>query len=103
MRKKAAVAAFCALLLMQACGPLAAQTPAPVPPPDAPGLLQRLRDRARDVQQKVYDIGGTAMALADAYYEEHIQPVTAGYTEWASNLKTSMWTRIKTTVDSYVS
>ncbi|XP_033182297.1 apolipoprotein C-IV [Anabas testudineus] len=84
MHPKASVFVFCVILLMQACRPLLAQTPPPAQP-DAPGLLERLAEHARKVKDTVHGLGETALDFAGAYYEEHIQPVTASYVEWASN------------------
>ncbi|KAK2844833.1 hypothetical protein Q5P01_011492 [Channa striata] len=92
---------FCVVLLLQACRPLLAQTPAPKQQ-DSPGLLQRLTERAREAKSKVQNIGDTALELLGAYYEDHIQPVTASYTEWASNVRSSVWTKLKTTIDNYM-
>lgn len=39
----------------------------------------------RKVKDTVHGLGETALDFAGAYYEEHIQPVTASYVEWASN------------------
>lgn len=56
----------------------------------------------RDVKDKVHDFGEIALGFAGAYYEEHIQPVTTSYVEWASDVKSSMLTKIKTTFDNYM-
>ncbi|XP_035528916.1 apolipoprotein C-IV [Morone saxatilis] len=73
---------------MQACGPLLAQTQAPEQP-DAPGILQRLTEKAREAKAKVQDYGGAALGFLGAYYEDHIQP-------WASGVKSSVWEKIQT-------
>uniref|UniRef100_UPI001ED7E880 apolipoprotein C-IV n=1 Tax=Scatophagus argus TaxID=75038 RepID=UPI001ED7E880 len=89
------------ILLMQACGPLLAQTAAP-DPPDSPGILQRLTERAREAKAKVQDLGGTVLDFVGAYYGDHIQPVTDTYVEWASDIKSSAWEKIQTTFDNYM-
>ncbi|KAK2910013.1 hypothetical protein Q8A73_007728 [Channa argus] len=86
---------------MQACRPLLAEPPDPKQP-DSPGLLKRLTERAREAKDKVQNFGDIALGVLGAYYEEHIQPVTVSYTEWASNVKTSIWDKLKTTIDSYM-
>lgn len=56
----------------------------------------------RDVKDKVHDYGEIALGFAGAYYEEHIQPVTASYVEWASDVRSSVLKKIKTTFDDYM-
>ncbi|XP_040900928.1 apolipoprotein C-IV [Toxotes jaculatrix] len=92
---------FGLILLIQACGPLLAETPT-LGQTDSPGMMQRLLDRARNVKAKAQDIGGIALGFVGAYYEDHIQPVTDSYAEWASNVKSSMWNKIQTTIDNYM-
>lgn len=36
------------------------------------------------------------------YYEDHIQPVTDSYVEWASNVKSTVWEKIQTTIDKLI-
>ncbi|XP_056237744.1 apolipoprotein C-IV [Seriola aureovittata] len=91
---------FGLILLMQACGPLSAQTLKPAEA-DSPGILQRLAERARDAKAKVHGLGVTALDFLGTYYEDHIQPVTDNYVGWASNVKSSMWEKIQTTIDNY--
>uniref|UniRef100_A0A668VR39 Uncharacterized protein n=1 Tax=Oreochromis aureus TaxID=47969 RepID=A0A668VR39_OREAU len=79
---------FSLFLLMQACGPLLAQIE-PAKEPDSPGLLQKLAARVRAAKNKVLAIGELAQGFAAAYYEDHIQPVTDSYVEWASGVKSS--------------
>uniref|UniRef100_A0A672Y6F6 Uncharacterized protein n=1 Tax=Sphaeramia orbicularis TaxID=375764 RepID=A0A672Y6F6_9TELE len=55
----------------------------------------------REAKVKVQDFGEAALGFAGAYYEDHIQPVTASYTDWASGLKSTLWEKIKTTIDDY--
>ncbi|XP_039475996.1 apolipoprotein C-IV isoform X2 [Oreochromis aureus] len=85
---------------MQACGPLLAQIE-PAKEPDSPGLLQKLAARVRAAKNKVLAIGELAQGFAAAYYEDHIQPVTDSYVEWASGVKSSVWEKIQTTIDHY--
>ncbi|CAI5663600.1 unnamed protein product [Oreochromis niloticus] len=91
---------FSLFLLMQACGPLLAQIE-PAKEPDSPGLLQKLAARVRAAKNKVLAIGELAQGFAAAYYEDHIQPVTDSYVEWASGVKSSVWEKIQTTIDHY--
>ncbi|XP_059195422.1 apolipoprotein C-IV [Centropristis striata] len=86
---------FGLILLMQACVPLLAQT-------DSPGILQRLAEKTSEAKAKVQDLGGTVLGFFGAYYEDHIQPVTSSYAEWASDIKSSVWEKIQTTIDSYI-
>ncbi|KAM6994348.1 apolipoprotein C-IV [Tautogolabrus adspersus] len=88
-------------MLMQACGPLSAQTPAVPAQPDPPGMLQRLAEKAREVKAKVQDLGELALGFAGAYYEDHVQPVTDRYFGWAFSVKSSVWEKIQVTMDNY--
>ncbi|XP_040020898.2 apolipoprotein C-IV [Gasterosteus aculeatus] len=95
------------VLLMQACGPLSAQTPMSgvsdaEPPTDPPGLLRRLAQKTREVNAKVQDLGAPVMGFIGAYYEDHIQPVAESYVEWASNLRSSMLDKIQITIGNYL-
>ncbi|XP_074511044.1 apolipoprotein C-IV [Sebastes fasciatus] len=94
-------AVFGVILLMQACGPLLAQTLAPLQP-DSPGMLQRLAEKTREVKAKVQDLGEPVLGYIGAYYEDHIQPVTEIYFEWAANVKSFVWEKIQTTIDNYM-
>lgn len=42
------------------------------------------------------------LGYAGAYYEDHIQPLTDSYTEWASNVKSTVWQKIQTVIDNYM-
>ncbi|XP_069393230.1 apolipoprotein C-IV [Paralichthys olivaceus] len=95
------VLVFGLVLLMQVCVPLSAQTLAP-DQPDSPGILRSLVQKAREAKAKVQDFGKTAVGFFGAYYEDHIQPVTNSYAEWASNVRSSMWDKIQTSIDSYM-
>uniref|UniRef100_A0A3B4WNY0 Uncharacterized protein n=1 Tax=Seriola lalandi dorsalis TaxID=1841481 RepID=A0A3B4WNY0_SERLL len=57
----------------------------------------------RDAKAKVHGLGVTALDFLGTYYEDHIQPVTDNYVGWASNVKSSMWEKIQTTIDNYSS
>ncbi|KAK5861892.1 hypothetical protein PBY51_017331 [Eleginops maclovinus] len=92
---------FGLILLMQACGPLLAETPA-TDQTDSPGLLQRLAEKTREVKAKVRDYGLPVLGFIDIYYEDHIQPLTDSYFQWASNIKSSVWEKIQTTIDNYM-
>ncbi|KAI3361197.1 hypothetical protein L3Q82_013397 [Scortum barcoo] len=95
---------FSLILLMEACGLLLAQSPSPAPAqPDPPGILQRLAEKARETKAKVQDLGGVAWGFLDAYYEDHIQPVTDSYTKWASDVKSSVWETILSRIENYMS
>lgn len=84
---------FFLIFLMQAL----AQTPSPEEP-DSPGILQRLQERARKAKTKIEDIVLVAVGFGGAYYEDHIQPVTDSYVEWATNLRNSLWEKFRATV-----
>ncbi|XP_047455044.1 apolipoprotein C-IV [Mugil cephalus] len=88
------------LLLMQACGPLLAQTATPTEP-DSPGILQKLAEKARAARTRFRDLGDLALGFAGAFYEDHIQPVTDSYAQWASDVKSSVWEKIQITIDDY--
>uniref|UniRef100_A0A3P9MMR6 Apolipoprotein C-IV n=1 Tax=Oryzias latipes TaxID=8090 RepID=A0A3P9MMR6_ORYLA len=77
-----------------------AQTP--TEQPDSPGILRRLAERARQAKAKFQGLGETALGFAGAYYEDHIQPVTDSYVEWASNVRSSLQERIQTAVENYI-
>ncbi|XP_061573204.1 apolipoprotein C-IV [Cololabis saira] len=89
------------VLLMQACLPALTQTPA-AGVPDSPGILRRLADRARHAKDTIQVVGGSVYGFAEAYYEDHIQPVTNRYTEWASNKRKSAWESVQTAVGNYM-
>ncbi|XP_071325736.1 apolipoprotein C-IV [Trachinotus anak] len=93
--------AFALILLLQACRPLSAQTLSPAEN-DSPGILQRLAERARQAKSTVSAFGETALGFLGAYYEDHIQPVTDSYVGWASDVRSSMWEKIQTTMDNYM-
>ncbi len=56
----------------------------------------------RETKSKVKDFGGAAWGFFGTYYEDHIQPLTDSYTEWASDVKSSVWEKIQTTVENYL-
>lgn len=56
----------------------------------------------REAKTKVQDIGETVLDFASAYYEDHIQPVRESYAKWASDIKSSIWERIQSTVHDYM-
>ncbi|KAJ0000011.1 hypothetical protein NQD34_011853 [Periophthalmus magnuspinnatus] len=85
------------ILLIQACGPLLAQTPAP----DPPGLLERLTERAMEAKEKVQRAGAAVLGFAEAYYEDHLQPVASSYYQWASTWRDNMWEKVHTKISSY--
>ncbi|XP_041843545.1 apolipoprotein C-IV [Melanotaenia boesemani] len=84
---------FFLIFLMQAL----AQTPSPEES-DSPGILQRIQERARKARTKIQDIVSLAVGFGGAYYEDHIQPVTDSYVEWATNLGSSLWEKVQATV-----
>ncbi|XP_039662345.1 apolipoprotein C-IV [Perca fluviatilis] len=88
---------FGLILLMQACEPLLAQSPAPIQP-NSPGILQRLAEKTREATATVKHLRG----FIGTYYEDHIQPVTDSYFEWATNVKSSVWEKIQTTIDKLI-
>uniref|UniRef100_A0A667XYX5 Apolipoprotein C-IV n=1 Tax=Myripristis murdjan TaxID=586833 RepID=A0A667XYX5_9TELE len=78
------------------------QTPVPaVEESDSPGILQRLAERARHAKAKAEELGGVVLGFAAAYYEDHVQPVTDPYFEWAASTRSSFWERVQKTVDNY--
>uniref|UniRef100_A0A3P9HAA8 Apolipoprotein C-IV n=1 Tax=Oryzias latipes TaxID=8090 RepID=A0A3P9HAA8_ORYLA len=74
----------------------------PTEQPDSPGILRRLAERARQAKAKFQGLGETALGFASAYYEDHIQPVTDSYVEWASNVRSSLQEGIQTAVENYM-
>ncbi|CAN9513799.1 unnamed protein product [Ophioblennius macclurei] len=92
--------AFILILILQACGPLSAQTMAPAEL-EPQGFLQRLTESARNAKANIQHYGKLARGFADTYYEDHIQPVAGSYVDWASEVKKSMWERLQTTIDNY--
>ncbi|KAK1896256.1 Apolipoprotein C-IV [Dissostichus eleginoides] len=92
---------FGLILLMQACGPLLAETPASKQP-NSPGLLQRLAEKTREVKATVQVYGAPVLGFFDTYYEDHIQPVTDSYFQWASSVRSSVWEKIHSTIDNYM-
>ncbi|XP_061633525.1 apolipoprotein C-IV [Phyllopteryx taeniolatus] len=77
------------ILLIQACGPIWAQTQTPEPEPDSPGILERLVDRARAAQENVQNAMDLVKGIAAVYYDEHVQPVVDNYSQWAAGIRTS--------------
>ncbi|XP_061802499.1 apolipoprotein C-IV [Nerophis lumbriciformis] len=77
------------ILLIQACGPLWAQTPVPGQP-DSAGILHGLKETARAAKAKVQSVMEAVMDYVGAYYEDHVQPVTDSYSEWASGIQHSL-------------
>lgn len=65
-------------------------------------MLQRLAEKTREVKAKVQDLGEPVLGYIGTYYEDHIQPVTEIYFEWAANVKSSVWEKIQTTIDNYM-
>lgn len=50
---------------------------------------------------KAKELGGVVLGFAAAYYEDHVQPVTDPYFEWAASARSSFWERVQKTVDNY--
>ncbi|XP_035490058.1 apolipoprotein C-IV [Scophthalmus maximus] len=92
---------FGLICLMQVCGPVLAETLAPEPA-DSPGMLQMLAKKAREAQEKVNELVGGVLMLASMYHDEYIQPLTSSYAQWASDVKSSAWEKIQTTLDEYM-
>ncbi|CAK6959083.1 apolipoprotein C-IV [Scomber scombrus] len=91
------------LILLTACGPLLAQTPTPpTTQPESEGIMWRLANRARDAKTKVLNVGEAVLGIAGSYYEDHLQPVAESYSQWASDVRGSMWEKIQTTIDNYM-
>lgn len=55
----------------------------------------------REAKATVQGWGEPVLGYIDAYYEDHIHPVTGSYVEWASDVKSSVWEKIQTTIDNY--
>ncbi|XP_061770672.1 apolipoprotein C-IV [Nerophis ophidion] len=89
------------ILLIQACGPLWAQTPVPGQP-DSPGILQSLKETARAARAKVQSVMGVMTDYVGAYYEDHVQPVTDSYREWASGIQHSLSEKMQRTFMSFM-
>ncbi|XP_033976758.1 apolipoprotein C-IV [Trematomus bernacchii] len=92
---------FGLILLMQACGPLLVETKAPRQP-NPPGLLEWLTQKAREVNANIQGYGRPLLGFLYAYYEDHIQPVTDSFFQWASSVKSSVWEKIQTTIEQAV-
>ena len=56
----------------------------------------------REAKTKVLSVGEVVLGIAGSYYEDHLQPVTDSYSKWASDVKSSMWEKIQTTIDNYM-
>uniref|UniRef100_A0A8C5G995 Uncharacterized protein n=1 Tax=Gouania willdenowi TaxID=441366 RepID=A0A8C5G995_GOUWI len=56
----------------------------------------------RETKEKIQGYGELAQGYADAFYEDHIQPVTDTYVEWVSSLKDSMWEKIQSNMENYM-
>lgn len=56
----------------------------------------------REAKTTVQYVGETVLDFAGAYYEDHIQPVTESYARWASDIKSSMWEKIQSTIHDYM-
>lgn len=54
----------------------------------------------REAKAKVQNVGEAVLGAAASYYEDHLQPVASSYAQWASDVKTSMWEKIQTTIDN---
>ncbi|XP_077383325.1 apolipoprotein C-IV isoform X2 [Festucalex cinctus] len=82
------------ILLIQACGPLWAQTPEPGLPV-SPGFLERLLDKARAAKENAAAGRDMAIDFASEYYDEHIQPVVEDYSQWAAGFRDSAKEKIR--------
>ncbi|XP_072316455.1 apolipoprotein C-IV [Eucyclogobius newberryi] len=85
------------ILLIQASGPLLAQSTDPPPP----GLMQRLTERAIKAREKVQHVREAVLGFAGTYYEDHLQPAAASYYEWASGWRDSLWDTMHSRIKSY--
>lgn len=47
------------------------------------------------------EMGGLVLGIVGTYYEDHFQPLVDSYSEWASNVKSSMWEKVQTTFENY--
>lgn len=52
---------------------------------------------------RVQSVGATLYGYAGTYYEDNIQPLTHGYTQWASGVKNTVLEKIQDTVGGYIS
>ncbi|KAJ0065849.1 hypothetical protein NL108_000074 [Boleophthalmus pectinirostris] len=89
---------LCLILLIQACGPLLAQTSAPA---DSAGLMQRWKDRATEAKEKMQRVGQAVLGLAGAYYEDHLQPVVSSYYQRVSTWRDNLWENMQSKISSY--
>uniref|UniRef100_A0A8D3DUX6 Apolipoprotein C-II n=1 Tax=Scophthalmus maximus TaxID=52904 RepID=A0A8D3DUX6_SCOMX len=55
-----------------------------------------------EAQEKVNELVGGVLMLASMYHDEYIQPLTSSYAQWASDVKSSAWEKIQTTLDEYM-
>lgn len=51
---------------------------------------------------RVQSLGAALYGYAETYYEDNIQPLTDGYTQWASGVKDSVLEKIQHTVGDYI-
>ncbi len=55
----------------------------------------------RKAKDKVQDYKETALGFLGAYYEDHIQPVSDSYLEWALGFKSAVLEKLQTTIHNY--
>lgn len=56
----------------------------------------------RETQTSVQGFGNLVVGFFNAYYEDHIQPVTESYSNWASDITSTMWEKTQATVVNYM-
>lgn len=56
----------------------------------------------REAKDKVQGLRDAVLGFVGTYYEDHIQPVTSSYADWASDVKSSVYEKIQTTISSYM-
>ncbi|XP_037532095.1 apolipoprotein C-IV [Nematolebias whitei] len=90
---------FVLVVLLQAWEPALAQTSA-TEEVESTGIAQKFAKTAGQAVAKIQSAGKTVLGFVGAYYEDHIQPVADSYTEWASNVRSSLREKIWTTIDN---
>uniref|UniRef100_A0A671WK33 Uncharacterized protein n=1 Tax=Sparus aurata TaxID=8175 RepID=A0A671WK33_SPAAU len=56
----------------------------------------------REAKAKVQGLGDAVLGFVGTYYEDHIQPVTSSYADWASDVKNSVFEKIQATISNYM-
>lgn len=56
----------------------------------------------RETQTSVQGFGNLVVGFLNAYYEDHIQPVTESYSNWASDITSTMWEKTQASIVNYM-